>query len=965
MEPINTQSTLPHPAQVVPFFVLNAHLEKDHLQKRVQECAAAGFQGIVLHARAGLQTPYLSDAWFAAIECCLNESERLGLKCWLYDEFPYPSGAAGGRVIRHNPDFAERHLVVRRFSLEGEKTANLTLGSEPVLAAFLAPVASNGVSRLEDSLDVTGCIGLRNSTWTGDTNWNSRNYYNTGYSQLHHCPRAIDVLPEQAFEMTPGAGTWELVVFLLVTGGDYVEPFGHYVDVSNPDATSVFLRETHAAYQKRFGDRFGSLIPGIFTDEPKFRTSFPWSNAIAAAWDDYQLSPTALLSLLPEAKEASPVRQRYRETTKRLFSQNWLKPIRNWCGDAGLKLIGHISPEEDWWQEAASAGSILSHLREFSIPGCDLIIPAVGDMNHPVLNLTPTLAASAAAQSGASQVLCEVFGCSDYTLTMQTVKRIGDWLASSGINFFVLHGCFYSLAGLRRFDAPPTFLPPSTLHPFLEKWSEYIRGVASAIGPTGINTSLALVRPMTHFYGLGEQGKAEAQCLFEQGITSAATLLGKGLPFHWIDDSDLLTAQIAPGKIGIGHWHYSQVMVFENLLSKPMKAALEAIRRAGIEVLTYDQANYLEGPLLCDSGEVRTVKSNDGRYFCLNLSATEIRFELEGNSYGLEGHESRWINPSIPSSLLKEVVRIPLPSDWKVTPQARNIYRLKNWTHNGEPYSPGLNYRCDEGSSPSATTVFGLVPTEPKLNKMHPLCYEAFFSCSGNDADATLTLCFEEAAIRGNWRAYLNNKLLTGGVDTHYNGLARVEYSLNADGELLNGDNQLRIEVDATDVRDGLLLAPFLAGNFRVSDIASHRIVPFGGSDLLYGSQWAELGFPHYSGTMFFEQSFTWKRAINQEEEVYLEFVQPPAGMIEVFLNGQSLGSLLWAPWKLILNPMLKEGENKLQLRVTNTLSNYIYGIATPSGPLANVAIVAMRCIEIRSNSESTDELAKAEIFAS
>ena len=61
-----------------------------------------GFGGFFMHSRTGLDTAYLSDEWFKAIDSCINEAEKSGMLAYLYDEDRWPSGAAGGFVTSND-----------------------------------------------------------------------------------------------------------------------------------------------------------------------------------------------------------------------------------------------------------------------------------------------------------------------------------------------------------------------------------------------------------------------------------------------------------------------------------------------------------------------------------------------------------------------------------------------------------------------------------------------------------------------------------------------------------------------------------------------------------------------------------------------------------------------------------------------------------------------------------------------
>ena len=69
----------------------------------------------------GFPADYLSEEMFEAIGWAVDEAKKHGMRFWIYDEYNWPSGAAGGYLIRDNPD--RRMLVVLRRRASGEHLA--------------------------------------------------------------------------------------------------------------------------------------------------------------------------------------------------------------------------------------------------------------------------------------------------------------------------------------------------------------------------------------------------------------------------------------------------------------------------------------------------------------------------------------------------------------------------------------------------------------------------------------------------------------------------------------------------------------------------------------------------------------------------------------------------------------------------------------------------------------------------
>ncbi|MCG3148766.1 MAG: hypothetical protein PCFJNLEI_02213 [Verrucomicrobiae bacterium] len=887
-------------AQVVPFFVLNHQLDIPYLRQCVRAMAAAGVDGFFLHPREGLLTPYLSEEWFAAIGACIAEAKKTGIKAWLYDEFPYPSGVAGGKVVASNPTFAERHLRIQRHRLTAGHH-RVVLGHEPVLAAFLV--------RGQQARDVTAHIGPFNDTWI-KREWDSRYYYDPHYAKLYDCPRSSASHPQAAFEGTVPAGHWELVVFTLQTGGDFVEPFGHYVDVSNRAATQEFLNVTHAQYYRRFGKEFGKTIPGIFTDEPKYRNTLPWSDAIAAAWPDYQKDRRALLSLAGPGN--SECRLRYRQATLRLFRENWAQPIATWCRQHSLNFTGHISPEEQWLQEAALCGSIAQILKTFHLPGCDLIIPAVGDRAHPILNFIPTLAASVAAQNGCPQAGCELFGANGFQLNLQDMKRIAEWLASLGINFFVNHGLFGWLDGYRKYDAPPTMYKPSTLWPHFKDWADTVRTTAERLGPGNIRTDVVIVRPMRTLWRLGNARGAVK--IYETAMRLALQLQERGVPFHWVDDLDLPSVRRVGRRIQIGKASYRHLIHLPGTLDAEALRHVRRLKQTGTEAGP--------GPLHSRSGNIRATPTKAGDWFLQNLAPRAETFTLQGQSHRLEGYETRWLDaPPPPPSRLARV----LPGDWQLRPASDNVLVLQHWTLNGKPTKLAPYYDAVPQNGAVDQVALGLIPTNPKMPKAKTLVYRTRFRCRGV---RTVQLVIEGETIRGEWIATCNGRPLTQWKKVYRYDPTNREHIL----PVRAGMNELTFTVTIEKSSDGMIDPCRLYGDFLVKGgtLVARRTLRGTGD-------WCRLGFPHYSGTMIHTQDFRWEKIAGQRVELVL--TRPPRDHVVVMLNGRPAGKLLWSPWRLDITSALRTGTNRLELHVTNTLTNLMYGQPRPSGLNGDVTL--------------------------
>lgn len=70
----------------VPFWSWNDKLEPDELRRQIGAMQDAGMGGFFMHARGGLETEYLSEDWFRAVEASVDEAKKRGMQAWCYDE---------------------------------------------------------------------------------------------------------------------------------------------------------------------------------------------------------------------------------------------------------------------------------------------------------------------------------------------------------------------------------------------------------------------------------------------------------------------------------------------------------------------------------------------------------------------------------------------------------------------------------------------------------------------------------------------------------------------------------------------------------------------------------------------------------------------------------------------------------------------------------------------------------------
>lgn len=93
-----------------PFYALNDKLDTTELIRQINGFKEGGYGGSFLHSRGGLLTEYMGKEWWEAMDVAVRTSKEIGIKAWFYDEDKWPSGFAGGKIPLMSEDFHARCL---------------------------------------------------------------------------------------------------------------------------------------------------------------------------------------------------------------------------------------------------------------------------------------------------------------------------------------------------------------------------------------------------------------------------------------------------------------------------------------------------------------------------------------------------------------------------------------------------------------------------------------------------------------------------------------------------------------------------------------------------------------------------------------------------------------------------------------------------------------------------------------
>jgi hypothetical protein len=246
-----------------------------------------------------------------------------------------------------------------------------------------------------------------------------------------------------------------------------------WVDLLNPETVKAFLDCSYSPYAERYKDKIGTVVQGIFTDEPQFspRNTLPLSDGAVPyspiirqdflEQHGYDFVEKAAC-LFEDAEGFEQVRMHYFQTLARRFELSFSKQIGDYCKKTGMIWTGHYNGEGAFRSVQNNVGNMMIQYRHMQRPGIDKLGLHIGDMTdvHMMRSLS-----SVANQYGRTRRLSEMFGISGQNMNFEDRKWIADANAVLGVNHICPHLSLYSMKGCRKRDYPPTLSPQQPYWP--------------------------------------------------------------------------------------------------------------------------------------------------------------------------------------------------------------------------------------------------------------------------------------------------------------------------------------------------------------------------------------------------------------------------------------------------------------------------------------------------------------------
>lgn len=266
---------------LIAMSAITGRVTEEEILKYLRQLKDNGIDQFMVYPRSGCELEYLSDEWFHTVAIFIEYAKQLDMKVWLYDEFNWPSGDAGGKVT------GRKEFRLRGIKVRGENKGIISYDS------------------------------MHNSQLFG-----------------------VKLFP----------------------------------DVLSHEAVEYFIACTHEKYAEHFGEYFGNIIVGMFTDEPSLcyacgADDLPYFDGLEEAYqrqcgrnfyDDLENSHEDLPQICMELAGAR-------------FKECFVEKISDWCREHGLLMTGHLFSDDTPFIATRANGDYLRALSAFMLPGIDEI----------------------------------------------------------------------------------------------------------------------------------------------------------------------------------------------------------------------------------------------------------------------------------------------------------------------------------------------------------------------------------------------------------------------------------------------------------------------------------------------------------------------------------------------------------------------------------------------------------------
>jgi hypothetical protein len=512
-------------------------------------------------------------------------ANSLGMRIWLGDDFGYPSGMAGGRVVEENPGFEVRGLMRISATGSGESQARIALPDEVerAVAAVLYPVVDGAADFAAGrTVPVNG--------------------------------RVVETLEIE--------GPWQLHVFGTVVrdrdtqAQSTMRRFGHtgrYPDLLNPDAVDRFIELMYQSQADEITE-FSERTYGLYSNEANLmQVHWVWDRDAPYAfvsWNDaipdefrkmhgYDLLPNLGAVFEGDHAEDRRTRMHFHQTVGKMLSENYARRLTEWADANGTFSSGHFLLNDYLSMHVACYGDLMKFISELHIPGVDTGIPDPHEMEGWPYQQNKLFSSIAAWKDvdTVNTLLDPIImgrGLMRMSPEVPVMRNISNRVMLNGSN--QLH----TYTPLYRREPNPNHVRPSAAAGYTEEefrgLNEYIGRISVLLRGARNETAVAIYYPIAMFQADFKPSREhwrkiveeyeERQQAFER-VEQA--FVEHGMDYNIVHPEAVASADVADGFLVIGAHRYRYlVMPGMDMIPQGVLERLERFKAGGGNVLWLD-----------------------------------------------------------------------------------------------------------------------------------------------------------------------------------------------------------------------------------------------------------------------------------------------------------------------------------------------------------------------------------------
>ena len=461
--------------RILPFLWVHGESEEVY-REMVKAIFDANIRAFCVEARP--HEGFCQEPWWRDMAILLDEAEKRGMRVWILDDKHFPTGFAAGEAEKAPNELRRQGLLHKRFPVKGGRIRlNAAKQAHPPL------VPDNKMYLVTD---------IFNKNNTPQNKFRDDALLSVAAIRLDEPAEPIDLtnrLQNGVLDWTAPEGKWEVQLCYLSRN---IGTHRSYINMMDRESCRIQIDAVYEPHYQHFGDKFGSVIAGFFSDEPELGNNsmykmynllgteqdLPWSQELAAALEEKLGKGYAALLPLLWYNDCDPfltakVRYAFMDSVSRLVEEDFSHQIGAWCREHGVEYIGHVVEDNN---QHARTGTSLGHyfrgLKWQSMAGIDDIGGQVepgmedrskrnvfgymedGEFYHYALGkLGSSLGALNPNMQG--RTMCEIFGNYGWKEGVRLEKYLLDHFMVRGVNHFVPHA--FTAKAFPDKDCPPHF----------------------------------------------------------------------------------------------------------------------------------------------------------------------------------------------------------------------------------------------------------------------------------------------------------------------------------------------------------------------------------------------------------------------------------------------------------------------------------------------------------------------------